>query len=44
MRGFAKACVNADTLDNLLCPVGGAAVMGKVATILGKEASKSDQQ
>jgi len=36
--GFANACVNAENLDNLNCPVGGAAVMLKVAQILGKEA------
>lgn len=40
--GFAAACVKADSLDNLNCPVGGAAVMGKVSAILGKEASKAD--
>lgn len=40
--GFAAACVNADSLDNLYCPVGGADVMNKVASILGKEASASD--
>jgi Na+-translocating ferredoxin:NAD+ oxidoreductase RNF subunit RnfB len=40
--GFAKACVNADTLDNLLCPVGGAAVMVKSGNNFRKEASKSD--
>jgi RnfABCDGE-type electron transport complex B subunit len=26
-RGFAEACVKADSLDNLLCPVGGLPVM-----------------
>ncbi|MDR1402251.1 MAG: Fe-S cluster domain-containing protein [Tannerellaceae bacterium] len=36
--GFAAACVQADSLDNLSCPVGGADVMSKVAGILGKEA------
>lgn len=40
--GFANACVNADTLDGLNCPVGGSAVMDKVATILGKELGKAD--
>ena len=40
--GFATACVKADTLDGLLCPVGGAPVMGKVATILGKEAASAE--
>ncbi len=34
-RGFADACVKADSLDNLFCPVGGSDVMKKVGTILG---------
>ena len=40
--GFAAACVKADSLDGLLCPVGGSAVMGQVASILGLEASAAD--
>lgn len=40
--GFASACVKADTLDSLNCPVGGAEVMGKISSILGKEAAKTD--
>ena len=36
-RGFADACVKADTLEGKLCPVGGSAVMEKIATILGVE-------
>ena len=36
--GFAGACVKADSLDGMLCPVGGAPVMSKIAAILGKEA------
>lgn len=39
--GFAGACVKAagnGSLDGLLCPVGGAEVMSKVAGILGMEA------
>lgn len=40
--GFAAACVKADTLDGLSCPVGGAAVMTKVAGILGKEAGSAE--
>lgn len=40
--GFATACVNSDSLDGLFCPVGGSEVMGKVAGILGKEASSAD--
>ena len=37
-RALAEACVKAETLDGLLCPVGGAETMKKVASILGKEA------
>lgn len=40
--GFAAACVKADTLEGLLCPVGGASVMEAVATILGKEAGGAE--
>lgn len=36
-RALAEACVKADSLDNLLCPVGGADTMAKVASILGLE-------
>ena len=36
-KGFADACVKAESLDELLCPVGGTPVMAKVAAILGKE-------
>jgi Na+-translocating ferredoxin:NAD+ oxidoreductase RNF subunit RnfB len=41
-RGFADACVKADSLDGLLCPVGGASVMEKVAAILGTTAAKAE--
>lgn len=41
-KGFAEACVKADSLEGLLCPVGGADVMGKVAGILGREAVAAD--
>lgn len=34
-RALAEACAKAETLDGLLCPVGGAPVMEKVGTILG---------
>ena len=34
-RGFAEACVKADTLENMLCPVGGLPVMCKVSEVLG---------
>ena len=40
--GFATACVNSESLDGLFCPVGGSEMMGKVAGILGKEASSAD--
>ena len=32
--GFATACVKADTLDGLLCPVGGAPVIDRKSTRL----------
>ncbi|MDO5571421.1 MAG: Fe-S cluster domain-containing protein [Bacteroidales bacterium] len=41
-KGFADACVKADSLEGLFCPVGGAVVMGKVASILGKEVVESE--
>ena len=34
-RGFAEACVKADTLEHMLCPVGGLPVMCKVSEVLG---------
>ncbi len=37
-RGFAEACVKADELGDLFCPVGGNDCMGDVASTLGKEA------
>lgn len=40
-RGFANACVSAETLDGLLCPVGGNETMQKVANILGKTVVES---
>jgi Na+-translocating ferredoxin:NAD+ oxidoreductase RNF subunit RnfB len=36
--GFAVACVKAESLEGLSCPVGGAGVMEKVAFITGKDA------
>jgi RnfABCDGE-type electron transport complex B subunit len=42
--GFASACVSAESLDGLLCPVGGAGVMTKVAGILGKTAGNAEPQ
>ncbi|MDR2809335.1 MAG: Fe-S cluster domain-containing protein [Tannerellaceae bacterium] len=40
--GFASACVNVHSLDELFCPVGGADVMAKVAMILGKDTANAD--
>ena len=40
--GFASACVKATSLDGMLCPVGGAPVMAKVASILGMEAEAAE--
>ncbi|GHV50966.1 ferredoxin [Bacteroidia bacterium] len=40
--GFALACVNSDSLDGLLCPVGGADVMNRVAILLGKAAGNAE--
>ncbi len=37
-RALAEACVKADSLDGLMCPVGGAPVMEKVGEILGMAA------
>lgn len=37
-RNFAEQCAKATSLDNLLCPVGGNAVMQKIAPIVGMEA------
>lgn len=41
-RNFAEACVKADTLDGLLCPVGGAPVMAQIGTILGREVAAAE--
>lgn len=41
-RGFAEACVKAETLDGLSCPVGGGDTMSAVASILGKVAVASE--
>ena len=35
-RAFAESCVNAESLENLFCPVGGNAAMHTIAEILGK--------
>lgn len=36
-RGLAEAAVKSDTLEGIMCPVGGAATMAKVAEALGRE-------
>ncbi len=41
-KGFAEACVKADSLDGLFCPVGGGETMSKVASILGQTAIEAD--
>lgn len=41
-HGMADACVKASSLDGLLCPVGGAETMAKIAGILGMEAAASE--
>lgn len=40
--GFAEACVKAGSLEGKLCPVGGQAVMGQVAEILGLAVAESE--
>ena len=37
-RNFATACVKSDSLDKLLCPVGGASTMEQIADMLGMKA------
>ncbi len=39
-RAFAEACVKAPNLDSLFCPVGGNAVMQKIAGALGVEVAE----
>ena len=41
-RAFAEACVKADDLSDLNCPVGGNDTMANVAKILGLEARKKE--
>ncbi len=43
-RNFAEACVKADNLENLNCPVGGNETMANVAKILGLEAVEAEPQ
>ncbi|MBN2683092.1 MAG: RnfABCDGE type electron transport complex subunit B, partial [Bacteroidales bacterium] len=41
-RGFAEACVKAENLDKLNCPVGGNDCMAQVAAVLGKVAAEKE--
>ena len=41
-RAFAEMCVKAAVLDDLYCPVGGAAAMSQVAEYLGKVAPEKE--
>ena len=41
-RAFAEGCVKAETLDGLLCPVGGAPTMKTVGEILGMAVGNID--
>ncbi len=41
-RGFAEACVKAEHLEDLFCPVGGNDTMREVAHVLGKDAVVKD--
>lgn len=41
-RGFAEALVKADDISKMNCPVGGAAVMSEVGSILGHEIKAAD--
>ena len=43
-RNFAEACVKAENLSALYCPVGGNDTMHHVASILGMEAKEQDPQ
>ncbi|MCD6333208.1 MAG: Fe-S cluster domain-containing protein [Bacteroidales bacterium] len=43
-RGFAEACVKADELDELFCPVGGNECMARVAETLGKKVVEKDPE
>lgn len=38
-RGLAEAAVKADSMDGILCPVGGTQTMNKIASALGREVS-----
>ena len=38
--GFASACAKAESLDGLLCPVGGTELMKGIASVMGKDATE----
>ncbi len=39
-RGLAEAAVKSDTMDGIMCPVGGSVTMQKVAAALGREVAE----
>lgn len=41
-RNFAEGCVKAESMDGLLCPVGGQETMSKVAEVLGRTAAETE--
>ncbi len=41
-NGFASACVKGDSLDGMLCPVGGSDLMTNIAALLGREATTAE--
>ncbi|MDL2262174.1 Fe-S cluster domain-containing protein [Bacteroidales bacterium OttesenSCG-928-I21] len=43
-RGFAEACVKAETLDGIFCPAGGNEVMLNIAKVLGMSAVEKDPE
>ncbi len=43
-RNFAEACVKADSLDDLYCPVGGNDLTSAIAKVLGREAVDKEKQ
>ena len=43
-RGFAEACVKAETLEGLFCPAGGNDVMKGIAEVLGMTAEEKEPQ
>lgn len=41
-RGFAEACSKSASLDKMLCPVGGSAVMKKIGDIMGMKTAETE--